>query len=334
MSSAKLTVYIDTNQLEAQKNNNYSLFLAKKVNDDFTVIWQSKGPKAKVHQPSYEYHNEFDLSIPSFMVNYANATENFDAGSSFTSGGKSKSIELGQTVELDDDGIFTAPKNDGNKGTITIHNQLQGNPHEILQDEKGNNIFVNRTSGMDIGPAVLIPKDSYQIWFGNYQETGTIIADNRSTVKTVTLEGKSSKTISYNADGNWIDGELPPNWVLSLSDGSTQTLNQLAKGTDVIVFATFTVALTAGAVSYLANKLINKFTDNLKPSRVVVAQGNNSVIIEFSNTAVLLALAGTDHYENAVDSALQKAKADPNSDLNKQTWTITDIQVAVQSQIL
>ncbi|NEO80990.1 hypothetical protein [Moorena sp. SIO4G3] len=206
MSSEQITVYINEEQLKAQKENNYSLFLAKMVNQDFTVIWQSKGPKATVENPSYEYQNTFKLFIPSFQVNYANSSQEFSPGSSFQSNGKSQSIELGQTVDLDDSGIFGEPQNGGSPGSILIKNHLQGNPHEVLQDAKGNNIFVNTTSGMDIGKATLIPKDTYQIWFGNYQETGTIIADNRSNVKTVVLEGGDKKIITYNKEGDWVDG--------------------------------------------------------------------------------------------------------------------------------
>lgn len=53
MSGEKIIVDIAQSQIEAQKDNNYSLYLAKKVNGSYTVIWQSKGAKATVNTPSY-----------------------------------------------------------------------------------------------------------------------------------------------------------------------------------------------------------------------------------------------------------------------------------------
>jgi|SRR6188474_2877097 hypothetical protein len=48
MAAETITVYIDPAQLAAQKRNNYNLYLAKMVNGQFTVIWQSMGPIATV----------------------------------------------------------------------------------------------------------------------------------------------------------------------------------------------------------------------------------------------------------------------------------------------
>src|SRR6185437_3461513 len=74
MTTQTIQIYIDQNQLAAQKNNNYSLYLAKMVNGAYTVIWQSMGPIATVGNPSYEYSNTFDITIPSYNVNYTNST--------------------------------------------------------------------------------------------------------------------------------------------------------------------------------------------------------------------------------------------------------------------
>jgi hypothetical protein len=208
MASEKITLYIDPLQIKAQKDNNYGLYLAKKVNGLFTVIWQSRSPVAKVGIPSYEYKNDFDITIPSYNVNYGNVTT-VDGAISFTSVGKNQPIEVGQTVELDANGLFGTPKNDGTPGVITIKNQLAYNPHEILSDENGNVIFVNVASGMDIGMADLTPVDTYQLWFDNLQDTGTIIAHNVSNPGVVVFHGGTSeKTITYNASGGWEDG--PP----------------------------------------------------------------------------------------------------------------------------
>lgn len=206
MSSQQIIVFIEEQQLIAQKNNNYSLYLAKKVNNDFTVIWQSKGPVATVNNPSYQYRNTFDIATPSFMVNFTN--DPVTSGDvTFTSGGKNLPISTGQTTTLDANGVFSPAKNDGKPSDVLINNLLQGNPHEILLDSNGHNIWVNRQSGMNIGTATLTPKDQYQLWFGNTQETGSLIAVNLSNAYVATLQNGGSITLTYTDSGTWVTGE-------------------------------------------------------------------------------------------------------------------------------
>ncbi|WP_030129065.1 hypothetical protein [Pseudomonas sp. QTF5] len=206
MSSQQVILFIEEEQLIAQKNNNYSLYLAKKVNNDFTVIWQSKGAKATVNNPSYQYRNTFDITTPSFMVNFTN--DPIQQGDvTFTSGGKNLPISTGQTTILDANGVFSPAKNGGKPSDVLITNQLQGNPHEILLDSNGKNIWVNRQSGMNIGTATLTPKDQYQLWFGNLQETGSLIASNLSDAYVATLQNGGSITLTYTDEGTWVTGE-------------------------------------------------------------------------------------------------------------------------------
>ncbi|MHC8312181.1 hypothetical protein ACYZUC_21550 [Pseudomonas sp. GT1P32] len=206
MSSQTITLYIEQNQLIAQKKNQYSLYLAKKVNNDFTVIWQSKGPVATVLNPSYQYKNLFDITTPSFNVNYTNDSVS-QGDVTFTSGGKNLPISTGQTTVLDQYGVFSPAKNGGVASDILITNQLQGNPHEILLDSNGNNIWVNRASGMNVGTATLTPKSQYQLWFGNIQETGSLIAQNLSNAYVATLQDGGSIILTYTDAGTWVTGE-------------------------------------------------------------------------------------------------------------------------------
>jgi hypothetical protein len=140
------------------------------------------------------------------MVNYTNdpvTTGNV----TFTSGGKNRPISTGQSTILDTNGTFSPPKNDTKPSDILIVNQLQANPHEILLDAKGQNIWVNRESGMNIGTATLTPKSEYQLWFGNLQETGSLIAQNLSYSTTVSVVDGQSVTITYTNAGVWVAGE-------------------------------------------------------------------------------------------------------------------------------
>lgn len=188
------------------RKNNYSFYLAKKVNDDFTVIWQSKGPVATVDSPSYQYKNTFDITTPSFIVNFTNDPVRVD-DLTFSSGGGDLAIGTGQTTTLQDTGILTPAKNGGKALDILINNELQGNPHEILLDSNGNYLWVNRLSGMNIGTATLTSKNEYQLWFGNIQETGTLIATNLSSAYVATLQDGGSIVLTYNNNGKWVTGE-------------------------------------------------------------------------------------------------------------------------------
>ncbi|MBT2372738.1 hypothetical protein [Pseudomonas fluorescens] len=319
MSTETIVVYIDLAQIDAQKSNNYSLYLAKKVNGAFTIIWQSRGVLATVGTPSYEYKNTFDIALPAYQLNYGNITET-EGAISFTSGGKAVPIELGQKVSLNEKGLFGAPKNGGTAGALLVDNKLAGNPHEILNDSDGNPVFINRVSGMDIGTAELTPVDEYQVWFDSYQATGTIIAHNASNPATVTFSGGTvSKTINYTSAGKWEDGE-PASLELDIEASAP------GETIAVIVAATFSAALTAGAVTYLLNKLIAKFSSSLKPSKIKTSLGSFKLEVTFCEPKNRGLRLGLNIYEQAVNNALQVAvKEDPSSFTN-ETWTLSDTQ--------
>lgn len=314
MATESIIVQIDNDQLTAQKSNNYSLYLAKKVNGKFTVIWQSKGPVASVNNPSYENTNLFDIAIPNYQVNYTNIP--IVKGSvTFTSSGKAMSIALGQSVKLDGNGVFGTPTNTGTTGEITVDNSLQGNPHEILLDDQGNPIFVNIDSGMNVGVATLAPIDEYQVWFDNYQDTGTIIAHNVSNPGLVTFSGGTDTlTISYNKAGQWQSGPLA---APELSLAAAAQSGDLS----ITVLAYFTSALTIVSATYLANNLISKFANNLRPQSVTVSAGSAKLAVTFSNVGEVAAAAGQlGLLDAAVNTALNAARNDKKSGLAHESW--------------
>jgi hypothetical protein len=326
MAAETVTVYIDQVQLTAQKKNKYNLFLAKMVNGQFRVIWQSKGYiSSDKDGPSYTYMNQFNISVPSYQVNYC--TLSTDNGTISVKGeGPKQSIELGQTVELGQEGIFGTPSNAGTPGEITIHNQLGGHPNAELLDSAGHRIFVNTESGMDKGYAYLTPIDTYQIWFDNEQETGTIIAHNVSDVATVAFSGGTTeKVISYTADGVWQDGPLAQK-----IDLSGVGLEQVGEPITVSVLALFQSAMTVVALTYLAKNIIDKF-GILQPKTAKVVYGLTEVQFDFVDpkNREILAVFGTDKYEEAVNKALTKAKADPAFNLQNVGWTVGDTAVTL-----
>lgn len=315
MATETIIVQIDQDQLVAQKANNYSLYLAKMVNGVYTVIWQSKGPLATVGNPSYEATNLFNIAVPSYQINYTNVPI-VQGSVTFTSSGYPVTISLGQSSNLDVNGVFSPATNTGTAGVLTVQNALPANPHEILYDDKGNAIFVNVASGMDIGPATLTPIDEYQVWFGNLQETGTIIANNVSNAGTVTFAGGTdTMTISYNKNGVWQSGAL---------GGDPAALAGAVKSGDVAVtvVAFFSKALVVGAVTYLASKLIDKFSGNLKPTEITVSANPASVSVKFAGgQGSAEAAANLGLYDAAVNKALNAAVLDKSSGLAGESWT-------------
>ncbi|MHC8374422.1 hypothetical protein ACYZT2_27555 [Pseudomonas sp. MDT1-85] len=206
MSNQQIIVYIEETQLIAQKINNYSLYLARKVNDTFTVIWLSKGPKAATGQPSYQYKNIFDISSASFMVNFTN-TPLQEGDITFTSGGKNLPINTGQITTLSEYGVFSPAKNGGVPGNILINNQLPAYPREILLDSTGCSIWVDCSGGMSIGATTMTPKNQFQLWFGAAQATGSLIPANVTNFYIVTVNSGETQTITYNDSGVWVPGE-------------------------------------------------------------------------------------------------------------------------------
>lgn len=206
MGNQQIVAYIEEDQLIAQKTNNYSLYLAKKVNNGFTVIWISKGPKATAGQPSYQYKNTVDISTLSFMVNFTNDPVQ-EGDITFTSGGKNLPINTGQMTTLTENGVFTPAKNGGQPADILINNQLEAHPREILLDSKGCCIWVNCADGMNIGASTMTPKNEFQLWFGAFQQMGSLIPKNISASTIVAVSDGETKTVTYNNSGVWVPGE-------------------------------------------------------------------------------------------------------------------------------
>ena len=85
-----------------------------------------------------------------------------------------------------------------------------------------------------------------------------------------------------------------------------------------------------GAVTYLLNKLLDKFSV-LKPTNISASIGGTILKMTFegARTREILAAFGTDKYETAVNTALKKAKEDPASNLQSETWTVSEATVTV-----
>jgi hypothetical protein len=98
-SAETINVQIDPAQFAAQKKNNYSLFLAKKVNGVYTVIWQSKGAVPSVGHPTYGPNDSFSIATPTYEVNYTNELPS-SPGIKITASGNAETMGVGETITL------------------------------------------------------------------------------------------------------------------------------------------------------------------------------------------------------------------------------------------
>jgi hypothetical protein len=124
--------------------------------------------------------------------------------------------------------------------------------------------------------------------------------------------------------------QLRKNWFLSLEAEKMELVAQLSSGKNVVVSAIFLKALDIAADTYIKSKIIDKFDNNLQPSYIEVEREKygkdeekvTSAKFYFKNAALILALAGTDAYESAVDEALKKAAQNPGSHILPDDWKL------------
>lgn len=203
--STVINLQIHTEQVSEMKDNGYSLCLAKKVGDKYTVIWQTKTPTGT---NTYFPNNRLELDTSGYIVNYC--TSEIKVGDvSYTGAGVDKYMDLGTVTRLSKNGIFGDATGGTDKQSIVIESDIAGFPSEILKDAKGNVLFVNVGHGLPPhGKSIITPLHSYQLWFSSEQRMGDIIVQNTTSTFEVTLEESKTKKISYTADGIWQMGPL------------------------------------------------------------------------------------------------------------------------------
>lgn len=204
----EIKVTIESEDLEALKQNKYILCIAKQVDDQFTVIWQAK--------KDYLVKNKFRWE-PGYQVFGA---ECFKVRSKLEVSTKIVPIAPGQKINIDRWGILGDPEDGGKKDKITIINDF-GSIYPGLADIDGTPIYVQPTKAFK-GITELAPADIFRVWFDQKVETGTIIqfpasgnslsstfsglsisrTESQTKYCTVTLTDKSSVCLEYE-DQEW-----------------------------------------------------------------------------------------------------------------------------------
>jgi hypothetical protein len=194
------------NDVDELKQNGYQLCFAKKVNNTFSVVWQSYGPPSGGITPQGDFYatNIFTW-VPLYQIF---GTNSFQTGVTVSAITNQQNITLGQQATLDQYGTFGQAVSGGPTTGITLVNNY-GMIHPALNSISTGPDGVQRTTAVyvaqdeiETGSDILTPIDVVQIWFAQNIVTSTMISQAVSNATTVDLTTTDSATVKYDA-GAW-----------------------------------------------------------------------------------------------------------------------------------
>lgn len=197
MCKKSIIVKLESESLEALKTAGYALCFAKKVNDEYDVVWQSS--------TKYLSKNTFSWK-PKYAVF---GTNTYETSVRVEADTNVVNAQLGEQCTLDVNGIMKNAVSGTNPMGITILNEY-GPIHSginqvciINGEEKNTPIYVskqNRTKG----EIILTPKEKVMVWFEANVQTSTIFEDAKTNAIEIDLTNKEEQTISYDYEaGTW-----------------------------------------------------------------------------------------------------------------------------------
>lgn len=196
-TTKQVTVAISDEDLATLKVANYKLCFAKKVNEQYTVVWQA--------YDRYLSNNIFSWT-PQYEIF---GTNTFVSGVTVQTNTKVEDIALGQTAILDENGLLHQPTTGGPSTAITFQNNYPVPIHpgisQASKDAFGNTIFtpiyVAQNSVIQ-GLTTLTPKEYVSVWFQQDIVTSTMISSASSNSYEVDLTNTNSASLLF-SNGTW-----------------------------------------------------------------------------------------------------------------------------------
>lgn len=190
-------VSVDVNDLQNLKAANYRLCFAKKVNDTYTVVWQS--------YDKYLVDNTFSWT-PQYQLFGSNI---FKDNITVNVSTNTVNIGLGETSILNQYGILENPVTGGDDTGFTMDNKYGSIHPGVNQVSTGINgeiiatpIYVAESPIMQ-GTCFLQPVEKALIWFEQDIQTGTMFSTARSRDIEVDLTQVNSVHIQYKSQ-KWL----------------------------------------------------------------------------------------------------------------------------------
>jgi len=194
MTTKTVQIEIATDDLESLKSNGYNLCFAKKVNNDFNVVWQAYN--------NYLHFNVFQWE-PSYQLF---GTVAFKNGGHVVKNTNPVDISLGQQCTLDHAGVLGSPSTGGAPAAITlvnnygpIHPGLAQLSIGINENQAVTPIYVTPQEEV-AGSVELIPADQVMVWFEQSIDTNTMFSSARSNPVTMDLASTDSAIRLYSKE--------------------------------------------------------------------------------------------------------------------------------------
>jgi hypothetical protein len=189
-------IQIADDDLTTLKQNGYSLCFAKKVNDSYTVVWQSS--TQYLSDNTFSWHPSYQLF----------GTNTFQGSVVVKATTKIQSCDLGQICVLDSNGLLQ-PASDGGKATVLTFDNEFGLIHPgvncLATNIEGNQvstpIYVAQNAIVS-GNDELTPVDIVQVWFQQNILTSTMLSNAVSNAVEIDMTSTNLATRLYQG-GKW-----------------------------------------------------------------------------------------------------------------------------------
>ncbi|MCQ8783883.1 hypothetical protein [Mangrovibrevibacter kandeliae] len=283
-----VVIQISSSDLATLKQAKYQLCFAKKVNDTYSVVWQSAS--------DYLVSNTFSW-VPAYKMF---ATNNFQAGVKVSVQTQIVPIGLGQQATLDADGNLGSAVDGGTPNSLTLNNKykpihpgLQSVSTTIDGKQVTTPIYVSPQE-MVLGIDTLTPVEVVQVWFQQNITTSTMISEAVSNSVEIDLTETDTATRLYSG-GVW-----------STPSGKMM----MSLGNPAVYMTLFLKGLAATAAALIAQKVATKLTGTYQSFSFSYAPQSNGIQFTYSEKpndqkANLLFASALEDAQSTVDTLIE-----------------------------
>ncbi|KAF9455894.1 hypothetical protein BDZ94DRAFT_1241923, partial [Collybia nuda] len=180
-----LHIDLDDTELATLKSSGYSLCIAKKVNNAYNVVWQGISFLSK---NTFEWTEDYAVF----------GQVDFTSGALVSEATNILPIALGESTELDVNGIFQDAQGSPGGGSIIVNNNY-GSINLGVEAKLGGvlaPIYVDQLPAV-AGTETLTPIEKVMVWFDRTLTSSTMFTSSVSLSFEIDFTGITTQTASY-----------------------------------------------------------------------------------------------------------------------------------------